>query len=321
MIVCCAFVGGADGKSAAVRCSLWAAPTGADTDAGTRAKPFATVAKLARSLAPGQTGCLVQGSSFPTREVITAVGSRKARVTITTGPGGPRAVLLNGIETTQASRYLTLTNLAIGATNGVGAESPAGTVMMRGYSTALTNSDVGPGTMKDGGRSCVVLDHAGSALIHGNVLHQCNGINAQSYGAGVLAATSAGARISDNVIFGNAGGDGIALSPNAQVSVASGNLIVDNLGGIYFGGDAKTASRGNRIEQNVITRSRQVRRPQCLQPRSADRITEPRPTQLSLEPTSNHRGRHGIHDARQPHDQPSHGPAEATLRPRALEPL
>ena len=65
-----------------------------------------------------------------------------------------------------------------------------------------------------------------------------------------------GARISGNVIFGNAGGDGIALSPNAQVSVASGNLIVDNLGGIYFGGDAKTASRGNRVEQNVITRSR-----------------------------------------------------------------
>ena len=127
--------------------------------------------------------------------------------------------------------------------------------MVRGYSTALANSDVGPGTMRDGGRSCVVLDHAGSALIRGNVLHQCNGIKAQSYGAGVLAAISAGARISDNVIFGNAGGDGIALSPNAQASVARGNLIVDNLGGIYFGGDAKTASRGNRVERNVITRS------------------------------------------------------------------
>ena len=123
VIVCCAFVGGADGKSAASRCSLWVAPTGVDTDAGTRAKPFASLSKLARSLAPGQTGCLVQGSSFPTREVITAVGSRKARVTITTDPGGPRAVLLNGIETTQASRYLTLTNLVIGATDGVGAES------------------------------------------------------------------------------------------------------------------------------------------------------------------------------------------------------
>ena len=225
-------------------------------------------------------------------------------------------MLLNGIETTQASRYLTLTNLAIGATNGVGAESLAGTVMVRGYSTALTNSDIGPGTMKDGGRSCVVLDHAGSALIHGNVLHQCNGIEAQSYGAGVLAATSAGARISDNVIFGNAGGDGIALSPNAQVSVASGNLIVDNLGGIYFGGDAKTASRGNRVERNVITRSRRFDIHSAYSPGAPIGSRNLVRRNCLWSPRSNHLRRHGIHDARQPQDQPSHSPAEATLRPR-----
>ena len=255
-ILCGAIVGGAAGKSSAFRCSLWVAPTGADTDAGTRAKPFATLTKLAGSLAPGQTGCLVPGSSFRMREVITAVGSRKARVTITTGPGGPRAVLSNGIETTEASRYLTLRNLTIRATSSVGAESLVGTAILRGYSTALTNSDVGPGTLTAAGRSCVVLDHAGSALIQGNVLHRCNGTSPGRYGAGVLAAITTGARISDNMIFGNAGGDGIAFSPNAQVSVARGNLIVDNLGGVYFGGDAKTASRGNRVERNVITRSR-----------------------------------------------------------------
>jgi hypothetical protein len=255
-IVCCAIVGGAAGQPARVRCAFWAAPSGADTNAGTRANPFASLAKLANALAPGQTGCLVPGSTFQTRDVITAVGSRKARATITTGPGGKRAVLLNGVETTQASRYLTLTNLTIDATNGADAGDLVGTVIVRGYSTALTYSDVGPGTLHDGGRSCVVLDHAGSAVIHGNVLHECNGTNARIYGAGVLAANSAGARISNNVIYGNSGGDGIAFSPNAQASVAQGNLLVGNLGGIYFGGDAKTASRGNRIEENVITKSR-----------------------------------------------------------------
>ena len=75
------------------------------------------------------------------------------------------------------------------------------------------------------------------------------------YGAGVLAVTSAGARITDNVIQGIAGGDGIAFSPNAQFSVASHNLIVANLGGVYFGGNPKTASRRNVAEQNVITRA------------------------------------------------------------------
>jgi hypothetical protein len=185
--------------------------------------------------------------------VITAVGTAKGRVTIMTAPGGARAVLSNGIETTQASRYLTLSNLTLKATDD-GRDLP-GTVILRGFSTALTHSEVGPGTLREAGRSCVVLDHAGSAVIDGNVLHECNGVSPGQYGAGVLAATSAGARIVNNVIFGNPGGDGLAFSPNAQVSVARRNLIVDNLGGVYFGGGAKTASRGNIVEANVITRS------------------------------------------------------------------
>ena len=63
---------------------------------------------------------------------------------------------------------------------------------------------------------------------------------------------SAGARIVGNVIYGNAGGDGIAFSPNAQFSVARRNLIVDNTGGIYFGGDAQdgVAGKPGRAERD-----------------------------------------------------------------------
>jgi len=242
-----------------VRCDLWAAPGGADTNPGTKASPLQSLDRLARSLAPGQTGCLVPGSTFGKREAITATGkAAKGRITITTGPGGARAVLANGIETTQATRYLTLANLDLTAASGPSPLDAAGTVMLRGYSTALRGSRIGPGRLKETGRSCVVLDHARAAVIQGNVLHDCNGASPGLYGAGVLAAISAGARIVGNVIFGNAGGDGIAFSPNAQFSVARRNLIVDNDGGIYFGGDAKTASRGNRVEQNVIAHSGKV---------------------------------------------------------------
>ena len=249
----------AEGSPVAVRCSLWAAPTGADTNPGTKGSPFLSLDKLAKSLAPGQTGCLPPGATFGKREAITAGGkSGKGRITITTGPGGPRALLANGVETTQATRYLTLTNLDLTAANGPGPPDAPGTVVLRGYSTALTRSVVGPGSLKEQGRSCVVLDHARAAVVGGNVLHDCNGASPGQYGAGVLAEISAGARISDNVIYGNAGGDGIAFSPNAQFSVARRNLIVDNGGGIYFGGDTKTASRGNRVERNVIARSSNV---------------------------------------------------------------
>lgn len=253
--VAAALSGAASGSPSAARCNLWAAPSGIDTNPGTQVAPFLTLTKLAATLAPGQTGCLPAGTSFPTREVITAVGTRAARITITSAPGGARAILADGIETTQATRFLTLTNLAIGALDDSPNRNVAGTVVLRGYSTALTRSDVGPGTLKEAGRSCVLLDHAGSALIDGNVLHECNGASPSLYGAGVLASIAVGARIHDNVIYGNVGGDAIAFSPNAQVSRARFNLIVDNLGGIYFGGDTKVASRDTLVEQNVITGS------------------------------------------------------------------
>ena len=118
-------------------------------------------------------------------------------------------------------------------------------MILRGYSTALTRSDVGPGTLTEVGRSCVVLDHAGSALIDGNVLHECNGASPGQYSAGVVASISVQARILNNVIYGNVGGDAIAFSPDAQVSRARSNLIVDNLGGIYFGG-ARRSPRATR---------------------------------------------------------------------------
>ncbi len=245
--------GAADGSPSAARCSLWAAPSGVDTNPGTQVAPFLTLAKLAGTLTPGQTGCLPGGTSFATREVITAVGTRAGRITITTAPGGARAILSDGIETTQATRFLTLTNLAIGALNNSANRNVPGTVILRGYSAALTRSDVGPGTLQEVGRSCVVLDHAGSALVDGNVLHECNGASPGLYGAGVLASISAGARILNNVIFGNVGGDAIAFSPDAQVSHARLNLLADNLGGIYFGGGTKVASRDTLVEQNVIT--------------------------------------------------------------------
>jgi hypothetical protein len=215
--------------------------------------------RLAKSLAPGQTGCLLPGSIFGKREAITGTGKAgKGRITITTGPGGPRAVLANGVETTQATRYLTLSNLELTAANGTVPQNVSGAVILRGYSTALRGSRVGPGSLKEEGRSCVVLDHARAAVIEADVLHDCAGASPGQYGAGVLAAISAGARIVGNVIYGNAGGDGIAFSPNAQFSVARRNLLVDNTAGIYFGGDTKTASRGNLVEQNVIARSGNV---------------------------------------------------------------
>ena len=306
-----------------MRCNLWAAPSGADTNPGTKASPLQSLDRLAKSLAPGQTGCLVPGSTFGQREVITASGkAAKGRITITTGPGGPRAVLANGIETTQATRYLTLANLELTAANSSVPLDVSGTVILRGYSTALTGSRVGPGSLKEAGRSCVVLEHARAAVIQGNVLHDCDGASPGQYGAGVLASISVGARIVGNVIYGNAGGDGIAFSPNAQLSVARRNLIVDNGGGIYFGGDTRTASRGNRVEQNVIARSGKVVVHSAFPGGSPVRSGNVVPRQLHLGLGRADGFGHRFHDVREPEGQPARGRAEARRLPAVvLEPV
>ena len=249
-----------------MRCNLWAAPSGADTNPGTKASPLQSLDRLAKSLAPGQTGCLVPGSTFGKREAITASGRANSRITITSGPGGARAVLANGIETTEATRYLTLANLELTASNSAVPLVVSGTVMLRGYSTALTGSRVGPGSLKETGRSCVVLEHARAAMVRGNVLHDCDGASPGLYGAGVLVAISAGARIVGNVIYGNAGGDGIAFSPNAQFSVARRNLIVDNSRRDLFRRRRQDGVAGKPGRAERHRAQRQGRRAQRLRP-------------------------------------------------------
>ena len=151
----------------------------------------------------------------------------------------------------------------------------------------------------------------------------CDGASPGQYGAGVLAAISAGARIVGNVIYGNAGGDGIAFSPNAQFSVARRNLIIDNSGGIYFGGDTKTASRGNRVEQNVIARSGKVVVHSAFgqggSPVGSGNVVR---GQLHLGLGRGVGRGQRLHDVREPKSQPAHRRAQGRRLPAVrLEPV
>ena len=222
--------------SAAIRCNLWVSPNGEDTDPGSQSHPLRTLTRLASSLAPGQVGCLAPGSTFANREVITAVGSAKGRITITTAPGGARAVLGDGIETTQASRYLTLTNLTIEGTSNVTARAgDSDRARLLDGVDALggrPGHPEGDRPLVRGPRPCRHLARVRQhpARVQRQLTRPVRRRGSRRH--------LCGARIFDNVIFGNAGGDGIAFSPNAQTSLARGNLVIANLGGIYFGGDA-----------------------------------------------------------------------------------
>jgi len=104
IIVSSLLVGVAGASPVAVRCNLWAAPAGVDTNPGTKASPLQSLDRLARSLTPGQTGCLLPGSTFAKRETITAVGKAgERRITITTAP---ELVAVHGVGPDTAATLL-----------------------------------------------------------------------------------------------------------------------------------------------------------------------------------------------------------------------
>ena len=242
---------------ATLTCAKWAAPFGDDSNAGTRAKPFATVGKLASSLAPGTTGCLEPNTNFETHALIDAAGAAGAPIRITSGPGG-RVQLGDGLEFTQAARYVTVDNVTITSRKDTPSGELPATVIVRGFSIKLSRTDVSAGNVIDVARSCVLVDHARRATIDRNNIHDCGKFVAGSgnlYYAGITIGIGVATTITNNTISGNAG-DGIAFAPNSQVATVRRNLIVDSGAGLYFSGGPKVASRDNKVTNNIITHSK-----------------------------------------------------------------
>ena len=231
-------------------CAAWASPRGADANPGTRARPYRTVGRLAAALKPGQRGCLEPGTTFDQHVVLHVSGAPHAPITIASGPGS-RAILARGLELATSARYVHLEGLTVRAQPGT--LSASATVVIRGYSIYFEDSDVSAGPGVDVPRTCVLLDHAGAAVIERNTIHHC-GVG-QNYASGIAANISVNARIADNTVYANPG-DGLALAPDAQRSFVTRNLFVENDAGVYFGGAAKFASNDNRVLRNVVTQSR-----------------------------------------------------------------
>ena len=231
-------------------CHLWASPSGADSNPGTRARPFRSVKRLALRLKPGQRGCLEPGTTFDERIVLAVAGAPHAPVTISSGPG-PRATLAQGIELRPSARYVRLQKLVLRARPGT--PSATATVVLRGYAIHLEGSDVSAGAGVDVPRTCILLQHAGAAVVADNTVHHCG--TGANYASGIAASISVNAQIADNTIYANPG-DGVTLAPNAQRSRVTRNLLVENEAGVYFGGAAKYASRDNRVTRNIVSESR-----------------------------------------------------------------
>jgi hypothetical protein len=240
-------------------CARFAAPTGSDTNAGTKRRPFRTAQRLVASLRAGQTGCFRQGTyDAGTRELVVRfprAGAPSRPITIRNYPG-ERATLEGIVYVPHGSDHVTIAHLRI---EGTGAQN---SIQIAAADVTLRDNDI---TNAWRGGSCLILgedNEEGQALrpiVRHNRFHECGNLANGNKDHAIYAANVADGVILRNV-FWNSAAYAIHLYPNAQRMLVTRNIIDGDApsvrGGLLFGGDESYASRDNVAEHNVLAFAR-----------------------------------------------------------------
>lgn len=232
-------------------CWAHAAPWGSDDSAGDRDEPVASVDELLARLPEGGTGCLLEG------EYDGDVTLLRDRTTLRSVPGERARLLLDTLTVPADVADAVVSHLEIVGGND------ALTVSLIGDRFTFERNEV---TNEERGTSCLLIgssDHRTvGGTIRSNVIHGCgrtgdrlsHGIYAQNVGPPSRGST--GLLIEGNVVH-DVAGYAVQLYPRAESAVVRRNLIDGGgravQGGIVLDGPV---SRGHRIEENVIARTR-----------------------------------------------------------------
>ena len=223
-------------------CDRVASTRGSDSNRGTAGRPYETVAKLANSLRPGETGCLRAGV-YRGRVKISKGGRRGAPVTIRNWPGD-RATVRGRVHVANSANNVVVRQLYLDGRNRARLPSPT----VNGNNVVFRDNDV---TTRNT-TICFLLgsDEYGRALrtvIERNRIHNCGQLPPTNHHHGIYVEASSGARIEGNWIYDNAD-RGVQLFPDAQRSYVARNVIDGNGEGIVF----SRRSADNVVESNVI---------------------------------------------------------------------
>jgi parallel beta-helix repeat protein len=224
-------------------CDKVASPRGSNTNRGTASKPYATVAKLANSLRPGQSGCLRAGV-YRGRVKIRKGGASGAPTTIRSAPG-ERATVLGRIHVANSANHVVVRQLYLDGRNRAILPSPT----VNGNDVVFRDNDVTT-------RNTIICFLLGSkeygrarrTVIERNRIHNCGDLPPTNHHHGIYVESSYGARITDNWIYDNAD-RGVQLFPHAQSTYVAHNVIDGNGEGIVF----SRKSANNVVENNVIS--------------------------------------------------------------------
>lgn len=229
-------------RPSSAACDLYAAPAAAGGN-GTRARPFAGVRPLVRSLKAGQVGCLV-GGRFRHRGVVKL---RRPRVTLRAA-GADRPTIDGAIWVLPSARETRIAGLNLVS------HDPEFTIPLKIQADHVTiaGNDITASTSI----SCVLIGSGrlvtGTVIEH-NRIRRCGRRGEHDHL--IYVQGSRGAVIRNNLLIDNAGGWAVHLYPDADSTLVEGNIIDGNKGGVIFAGAYGDTSDRNVVRGNAISAS------------------------------------------------------------------
>jgi hypothetical protein len=245
-------------------CTLYASPSGADTNAGTSALPFRSFQHLANALAPGKVGCLRNGT-YPTggTDVLTKGGTATAPATLRAQPGHTGVLVQGRVVIQPTAHDLVIAGLKL---DGMNSAEETSSVTVLAHNVSLIGNDITAPT-----RICVAVGESSigqnqSAIItgflfDGNKVHHCgDGLAflknpSPNQEHGLYLQRTSGAVIRYNM-FTRSFARGVQLYPDADKTLVHNNVIDENATGVVLGGDPKGVqgiSQNNTIRNNIVT--------------------------------------------------------------------
>jgi nitrous oxidase accessory protein NosD len=225
-------------------CDRYASARATGQGSGSRAQPFQSFEQLARSLEPGQVGCLLPGH-YRHREVVRLDEPRTTIRSI----GRPRATIDGAVWVLPGARGARIAGVRLTSHDpefSIPLKVQADGVKLLGNDITAARSI-----------SCVLVGSdrtVSNLLIEGNRIHHCGRTGKLDHL--IYLTQSRGTVIRRNLLIDNPGGWAVHMYPNADGTLVEGNVIDSNQGGVIFAGSGGGAtSDGNVVRGNVITNS------------------------------------------------------------------
>jgi hypothetical protein len=261
-------------------CAKWASNTGSDlTGTGSQTAPYWTLKKLVASLSPGQTGCLAAGQTYYATEgkgnipATQAQVTAPAPVTITSGPGTPRAKISGAIDVQPAAHDIVLTGIDfVGSLqqNGSPFQTKGTYLLLRGDRISLINNDIADSRNicvqggKSSGTDPNVNDLAEDLKIMGNRIHECGmepsivWTDADSGVHGIYLQNTLRAKVTENLIYRNRW-RGLQLWPRNDSATIAYNVFDENATHVNIGSSleppytTKYKAERTTVRDNIFT--------------------------------------------------------------------